>query len=626
MAVTADAEDDRPHWPARFAARPRVRLVGLMWDASRPVTIGLALWMFASALLPLALFVAMGWAVERIPAAASEGMDSASGRTLLVALGVTSVLLIASLVVGTVRGALGAVASARLTFSLQHRLIDIISAPAGIAHLEDPTVQDRLALAQGSLLGPSIGGGPGALADVLSTRLQGVFACIAVGVFRWWLGLGLLLVWALNRPSLMRRIQAIGQAFVGEAPILRRSVYLEALADRPDAAKELRVFGFGEWVVQAFRERFLDAWTRIWRIQSRQMVNLALISVQCLVVYAVAYFVLADAALAGSIGLGAVAALVPIIGMTWQVLGLGGPEDTIAFAVAAIGPLDALHAQFADVASEATPRLEGPHPVTAELRFDHVAFAYPHGAAPVFESLDLVLRAGRSTAIVGANGVGKTTLVKLLARLHEPTAGAILLDGRPLSDYDAAAWQRQVAIVFQDYTQYPLSAHDNVTLGAPERAGDLAARDRAARRAGTLERVEALPRGWDTTLSRKFTDGVDLSGGEWQRLALARALFAAENGARILVLDEPTAQLDAHGEADFFDRFLEITTGLTTVIISHRFSTVRRADDIVVIDGGRVVEEGNHDELVARGGHYARAFMLQASRFADDVDADRESA
>jgi ATP-binding cassette subfamily B protein len=626
MAVTADAGDDHPHWLSRFVARPRVRLVGLMWDASRPVTIGLALWVVASALLPLALFVAMGWSVERIPAAASEGMDSASGRTLLVALAVTSVLLIASLVVGTVRGALGAVASTRLTFSLQHRLIDIVSAPAGIAHLEDPKVQDRLALAQGSLLGPSIGGGPGALADVLTLRLQGVLACVAVGFFRWWLGAGLLLVWALNRAPLMRRIQAIGQAFVGEAPILRRSVYLQALADRPAAAKELRVFGFGEWVVVAFRERFLDAWSRIWRIQSRQMVNLALISVQCLVAYAVAYFVLADAALDGSIGLGAVAALVPIIGMTYGVLGMGGPEDAIALACAAIGPLDTLQDDLADAPSDATPHGQRPRPLTSELRFERVAFAYPNSSAPVFESLDLVLRAGRSTAIVGANGVGKTTLVKLLARLHEPTGGAILLDGRPLTDYDAAAWQRQVAIVFQDYTQYPLSAHDNVTLGAPERADDAEGRDRAAHRAGTLERVHALPNGWDTTLSRQFTGGVDLSGGEWQRLALARALFAAEHGAQILVLDEPTAQLDAHGEADFFERFLEITSGLTTVIISHRFSTVRRADDIVVIDAGKVVEEGTHDELVAQGGHYARAFTLQASRFADDADADRESA
>jgi ATP-binding cassette subfamily B protein len=181
-----------------------------------------------------------------------------------------------------------------------------------------------------------------------------------------------------------------------------------------------------------------------------------------------------------------------------------------------------------------------------------------------------------------------------------------------------------VAAIFQDFVQYKFSAHDNVAVGALERAGDRAAVKAAAHRAGAAVVVERLPNGWDTTLSRQFTGGADLSGGEWQRLALARALFAVGGGAGVLVLDEPTASLDVRAEAELYDRFLDLTSGVTTVVISHRFSTVRRADRIVVLDGGRVVEDGTHDELVAAGGRYAQMYALQASRFTSDAVGGEE--
>jgi ABC-type multidrug transport system fused ATPase/permease subunit len=195
-----------------------------------------------------------------------------------------------------------------------------------------------------------------------------------------------------------------------------------------------------------------------------------------------------------------------------------------------------------------------------------------------------------------------------------------------LQTLDPAAWQRRVAAIFQGFVRYELSVYDNISLGAPERQHDDAAVRDAARRAGILDVIEALPHGWETVLSRQFLYGTDLSGGQWQRLALARALFATSGreagGAGILVLDEPTANLDVRTEADLYDRFLDLTAGLTTVVISHRFSTVRRADHIVVIDGGRVVEEGTHASLVAAGGRYATLFALQAERYVDDASDD----
>jgi ATP-binding cassette subfamily B protein len=249
-------------------------------------------------------------------------------------------------------------------------------------------------------------------------------------------------------------------------------------------------------------------------------------------------------------------------------------------------------------------------PATA-IRFESVSFSYGTGRL-VFDGLDLEIPAGRSLAIVGENGVGKTTLVKLLSRLYDPTAGRITVDGVDLRTIDAQAWQRRTAAVFQDFVRYPWTAAENVALG-PD--ADVERLERVARDAGATEVIASLPYGWDTLLSRQF-GGVDLSGGQWQRLALARALYAAERGAPVLVLDEPTAHLDVRQEAAFYDRFLEVTAGRTAVVISHRFSTVRRADRIVVVEGGRVVETGTHDELLAAGGRYATMFDLQASRYA----------
>jgi ATP-binding cassette subfamily B protein len=232
----------------------------------------------------------------------------------------------------------------------------------------------------------------------------------------------------------------------------------------------------------------------------------------------------------------------------------------------------------------------------------------------VLHGVNLELSLGQSLGLVGLNGAGKTTLISLLARMREPTEGQITIDGDPLSEFDGRQWQRQVAVVYQDYARLPLSAAENVGMfGRGDR--DPAALQRAAVRAGADAIITALPHGWDTVLSPHYGGGVDLSGGQWQRIALARALYAVDAGARVLVLDEPTSQLDVRGEAAFYDRFLELTAGVTSIIISHRFASVRRADRIAVLDGGLITELGSHEQLLAAGGTYARMFTLQAERF-----------
>jgi len=243
-----------------------------------------------------------------------------------------------------------------------------------------------------------------------------------------------------------------------------------------------------------------------------------------------------------------------------------------------------------------------------EVRFRNVTFGYPTTTEPVLEGLDLTIPAGTSLAIVGQNGAGKTTIAKLLCRLYDPQAGAIEIDGTDLRSLDVADWRSRVTAVFQDFVRYELPLRANV---APAGAPDDAVREALAEAGG--EGLAPL----DTVLSRAYPGGTDLSGGQWQRVALARALCAVKRGAGLVLLDEPTAQLDVRGEAEIFDRVLAATRKVTTILISHRFSTVRQADRICVIEHGRVVEIGGHDELIAAGGRYREMFDLQASRFDD---------
>jgi ATP-binding cassette subfamily B protein len=208
-------------------------------------------------------------------------------------------------------------------------------------------------------------------------------------------------------------------------------------------------------------------------------------------------------------------------------------------------------------------------------------------------------------------------LIKSLARLYDPTGGAVRVDGMDLRQVAPQHWHHQIAAIFQDFLRFELSARENIGFGGLALAGDQNALDRAAAKAGILNQILALPKGWDTPLARHFTDGADLSGGEWQRIGLARAFLAVEAGARVLILDEPTANLDVRAEAEIYDRFLELTRGLTTILISHRFSTVRRADRICLIESGAIAELGTHDELIAKNGKYAALFTLQSRRFTE---------
>jgi len=251
-------------------------------------------------------------------------------------------------------------------------------------------------------------------------------------------------------------------------------------------------------------------------------------------------------------------------------------------------------------------------PIREGIEFRHVSFRYPRSERFVLRDLSFVLRAGETVAVVGENGAGKTTLVKLLARFYDPTEGTIFLDGRDLREYDLDSLRRHVGIIFQDFVRYNLSARENIGFGRIEFAEDRERVTRAAQDGGAQPVIERLPKGFETMLGRTFEDGVDLSGGEWQKLALSRA-FMRE--AQMLILDEPTASLDALAEQEVYNRFMDLTAGKTTILISHRFSTVRMAEHILVLQDSRLIEEGSHHELMTFDGQYARMFNTQAERY-----------
>lgn len=609
----------------RSGARRRSRVVLILRQlprASRRLTFATAGCVLVGGALPSAFILSSGAAIGAVPEAINDGFSSPAGRRLVGALVAIGALFVLQQTLAPVREALTGMLARRLRGSIYRRTMLATLAPATVAHLEDPALHDHIARATGTSQP-----GPAAVVRAMvgswSDTLSGIFGIVLLAQFRWWLALLLLvalLVQARRRRDANEQRSAARSA---AEPKLRRAGYFAQLALTPPAAKEIRLFGLDGWVTDRFETSWREGMAPVWRRRGGSWRGVLAWSLPSVVVQAVALVMIGHAAVDGQIGLGALVVFAQAV-LASRFLGSPGEHDLYlergAQIVGAVAAVERMVEQTPGLRLGGTRGSNGlPH---HQLRFEDVSFRYPGQHADVLHGVNLEVSAGRSLAIVGLNGAGKTTLVKLLARLYDPTAGRITVDDIDLVDLDPHEWQRRIAAVFQDFVRYPLSARENVGFGAVERLGDLNALEKAARRARAAELIESLPQGWSTMLDRTFEGGVDLSGGQWQRIALARALLAADSGAGVLILDEPTAQLDAPAEADFYDRFLELTAGHTTVVISHRFSTVRRADRIIVLADGRAAEDGTHNELIAAGGRYAALFSLQAARYAEEPAAD----
>ena len=600
-------------WTGRLGAR--VELLRSLALVPRRLLAATAVLAGASALLPVAFAILTGVLAGTLPDAVGDGLGSSAGQRALVLVGVLSGVLAAEQLIAPFLVVVRDRVQRAVDGAVRARLMAAALEPPGIAHLEDPERRDEFARAM-RLEWHTPGQATGALVGLAPRYVQALASALLVAiVFSWWVALALLAAALTIRSRYQTRCVRFMQAFFDQMGALRETDYLFQLGLSPDAAKDLRVLNLERWLEERYQERVDVAVADAWRERSRGIMG----DLRWL-------YLLAAVALAGALALAAGAArdgsldLAQLVMVAQGMLGTLAVarffEETIPLAFGVLGMPAARSFVAAMRELSASGGAEPPPAAPArEIRFERVRFAYAGASAPVLDGLDLTIPAGRSLAIVGENGAGKTTLAKLLCRLYEPTGGRLLLDGADLAALDARAWQARVAAIFQDFPRLALTAAENIRFGdgAPHDEAAVAA---AAQAAGAAATIEGLSRGYATPLARGYADGVDLSGGQWQTVALARVLYAAAHGRRVLILDEPTSNLDARAEAELFERLLAATAGLTTILISHRFSTVRRADRICVLDGGRVAELGTHDELMARDGRYAAMFRVQAARFA----------
>jgi ABC-type multidrug transport system fused ATPase/permease subunit len=554
--------------------------------------------------LPAVFAIAMGGLVGAV-----QGGAGLAGPLALV--GAVFVLL---QVLTPVHQAIGANLGDRTAAWLYDRLTEACVRPPGMGHLEDPKLTSDLTVARDfdlGMTGPPLSISVDFIAGGLVELTGGLACAVVLFAYAWWAPILLAGAW-LATHWLLRESAIWHDRNTEEVRAAQRDAdYAYRLAVDPAPAKELRLFGLAAWAI----DRFVARRTRLHALQyeaTRLREKPLLWSVLLVVSANVALFwSLASAAGGGSLDLGQVVvfaqsavgvSMIGFGGLSWALDGAAAPVAAVLRLDAAMAPAGALSAGTR--AADGMP--------AHGIRFRDLRFAYP-GGTPVLDGFDLTIPAGSSLAIVGQNGAGKTTLAKLLCRLYDPQSGAIEIDGVDLRDLSLESWRGRVTAVFQDFTRFELPLRDNVApAGAPDEAIVQAL---AAAGASNLA-------GLDTVLARGYEGGTDLSGGQWQRVALARALCAVQLGAGVVLLDEPTAQLDVRGEAEIFDRILTATRRCTTILISHRFSTVRHADRICVLEEGRVVELGTHDELIALGGRYRTMFDLQAQRFTAAEDEE----
>jgi ATP-binding cassette subfamily B protein len=395
-------------------------------------------------------------------------------------------------------------------------------------------------------------------------------------------------------------------------PVRRELEYLRELGTSKQTAKEVKVFGLGEHLCNRFDELATTVIEKNKRLLGRRLSWGSVLSLIGSLGYYVAYTLLVIRALRGQLSIGELTFLAgSLSGCTNQLAMLFSTFSGIADQALYLTDLLDFFAVKPRIRSR-LGALPAPRPIRDGFEFRNVYFGYPGSSRLILKNLNFHIGAGERIALVGENGQGKTTFVKLLARLYDPISGSILLDGVDLRDYNLEDLRREIGVIFQDFVRYDLPVRENIGIGRIDLARDNESLHRAARKSRAIEVIEKLPDGLDQMLGRRFERGIDLSGGEWQKFALARAYL---RDAQILILDEPTSSLDAAAELEVFRRFAELTEGRTSVLISHRFSTVRMSDRIVVLEDGKVREQGTHKELIARGDRYARLFEMQAASY-----------
>lgn len=607
MAAAASSPSFLSGWPDRVRALRNIPpVLRILWDSGPGLTAAAVGLRVLIALNP----VAMLWVGKLI----LDAVNAARGQAVVPAplWGLVAVefgLAALGHIVGRIIGYCDGLLADRFTKHISLRIMRH-AASLDLVSFEDPVFYDKLERARvqatdriGMLV--AIGG----LIQQMVTLVS-----LGAGVFLFspWL---LLLLVACVVPAFLGETHF---AFLGYTlnyrltPQRRELDYLRVLGTSRESVKEMKIFGLGPHLEQRFASLSDRVIGDLRKLANRRLAVGGALALLGALGYYAAYALVVYRTVTGSLQLGDLVFLAGAIsGTSGQLASLFATTSSIADQALFLTDLMEFFAVQPRIASK-DHALPAPRPIRDGFRLENVSFRYPGAARLILDRLDLRLEPGEKLALVGENGQGKTTLVKLLVRLYDPTAGRILLDGVDLREYSLDDLHREVGVIFQDFVRYEMTASENIGVGRIDRQDDRDLIAEAARKSLAADVVRKLEGGYGQLLGRRFEGGVDLSGGEWQKFALARAYL---RDAQLLVLDEPTAALDAMAEYEVFQRFADLTRGKMAVLISHRFSTVRMADRIVVLEGGAIREQGSHDQLLRHGGRYAAMFQLQAEGY-----------
>jgi ATP-binding cassette subfamily B protein len=583
----------------------------IVWDTSAPLMITMALTTLIVGLLPAAIASVGGLFVDAVAGALGSTGDAAetakSEALTFVFIEVGLVLLM------TAAQQANTVCQAVLRVLLGNKINVMILEKAltlELAHFEDAEYYDKLVRAR-----REASSRPLSLVTKTFDLLRNVISLVAIGAFLFQFSpYAVLLLSIAGVPAFIAEAKFSGEAFrvnKRRSAERRMQIYLEMVLTREDGVKEVKLLQLGK----LFLQRYIDIFLAIYK-EDRSLVLRRGVWGYGLGIIASGAFYFAY----GWVGFAAIAGAITIGQMTMYIAQFRLGQGAVTSSLTSVNGMyeDNLYlsnlTEYLDheVPEQSGTMLAGPMPEDG-IRFENVSFFYPGSDVPALDNVSLHITPGESLAIVGENGSGKTTLIKLLTRLYTPTQGQILLEGLPLQDWDIDTLRRKIGVIFQDFARYQLIVGENIGIGDADNLDSEDEIEIAAKKGMADEFVRDLPRGYKTQLGTWFKDGKELSGGQWQKVALSRAFM--RNKADILILDEPTAAIDAKAEADIFAHFAELTANRISIIISHRFSTVRRADHIIVLEKARIMEQGSHEALLELGGQYATLFRLQAEGY-----------